>query len=173
MSDLVVLDFDGVGTADEVLTKLRGMQKEYLIDLEDACIVVHTEAGKVQVKQAVNLTTLGAASGASTGMLIGALAGLLILNPLAGMAVGGIAGAGFGALSGSMSDYGINDDFIKSLGKTIPKGSSALFLLIRRSTPDKVLPEIEPYRPRVIKTSLSREQEEKLKVALSGVAKAA
>jgi uncharacterized membrane protein len=173
MSDLVVLDFDGVGTADEVLTKLRGMQKEYLIDLEDACIVVHTEAGKVQVKQAVNLTTLGAASGASTGMLIGALAGLLILNPLAGMAVGGIAGAGFGALSGSMSDYGINDDFIKSLGKTIPKGSSALFLLIRRSTPDKVLPEIEPYRPRVIKTSLSREQEEKLKAALSGVAKAA
>jgi uncharacterized membrane protein len=89
------------------------------------------------------------------------------------MAVGGIAGAGFGALSGSMSDYGINDDFIKSLGKTIPKGSSALFLLIRRSTPDKVLPEIEPYRPRVIKTSLSREQEEKLKAALSGVAKAA
>jgi uncharacterized membrane protein len=54
MSDLVVLDFDGVGTADEVLTKLRSMQKENLIDLEDACIVVHTGAGKVQVKQAVN-----------------------------------------------------------------------------------------------------------------------
>ena len=85
MSNLVVLDFDGVGTADEVLTKLRGMQKEYLIDLEDACVVVHTDTGKVQVKQAVNLTSLGAASGASTGMLIGALAGLLVLNPLAGM----------------------------------------------------------------------------------------
>ena len=69
--------------------------------------------------------------------------------------------------------YGINDEFIKNLGKTIPKGTSALFLLIRRSTPDKVLPEIEPYRPRVIKTSLSGEQEEKLKAALSGVAKAA
>ena len=66
MSDLVVLDFDGVGTADEVLTKLRGLQKEHLIDLEDACVVVHTEAGKVQVKQAVNLTKLGAATGAST-----------------------------------------------------------------------------------------------------------
>ena len=59
MSDLVVLDFDGVGTADEVLTKLRGMQKEYLIHLEDACIVVHTQAGKVQIKQAVNLSGLG------------------------------------------------------------------------------------------------------------------
>jgi uncharacterized membrane protein len=166
VSDLVVLDFDGVGTADEVLTKLRGMQKEHLIDLEDACVVVHTQAGKVQVKQAVNLTRVGAASGASTGMLIGALAGLLVLNPLAGMAVGGMAGAGFGALSGRMADYGINDEFIKSLGNTIPKDSSALFLLIKSSTPDKVLPEIEPFKPRVLKTSLSNEQEDKLRSAL-------
>jgi uncharacterized membrane protein len=99
-------------------------------------------------------------------MLIGALAGLLVLNPLAGMAVGGIAGAGFGALSGRMADYGINDEFIKNLGKTIPKDSSALFLLIKRSTPDKVLPEIEPFKPRVLKTSLSNEQEDKLRSAL-------
>jgi uncharacterized membrane protein len=173
MSDLVVLDFDGVGTADEVLTRLRGLQKEHLIDLEDACVVVHTDAGKVQIKQAVNLTQLGFTSGASTGMLIGALAGLLVLNPLAGMAAGGLAGAGFGALSGKMADYGINDQFIKDLGKTIPKGSSALFLLIKRSTPDKVLPEIEPYRPRILKTSLSKEQEEKLRTALSATPKAA
>jgi len=170
MSELVVLDFDGVGTADEVLTKLRGLQKEHLIDLEDACVVVHTGAGKVQVKQALNLTGLGAASGASTGMLVGALAGLLVLNPLAGMMVGGLAGAGFGALSGSMADYGINDEFIKNLGKTIPKDSSALFLLIKRSTPDKVLPEIQPYKPRVLKTSLSKEQEDKLRSAISTAA---
>src|SRR5262244_4156167 len=173
MSDLVVLDFDGVGTADEVLTKLRGMQKGNPIELEDACVVVHTDAGKVQVKQAVNLMSLGAASGLSSGMLIGALAGLLVLNPLAGMAVGGLAGAGFGALSGSMADYGINDQFIKKLGKTIPKGSSALFLLIKRSTPDKVLPEIEPFKPRVLKTSLSTQQENALKAALNATARAA
>lgn len=167
MSDLLVLDFDGAGTADEVLTKLRSMEKALLIDLEDACVVVHTAAGKLQIKQAMNLTAMGAASGASSGMLLGALAGLLLLNPLAGLAVGGLAGAGFGALSGSLSDYGINDDFIKSLGKTIPKGSSALFLLVRRSTPDKVLPEIEPFKPRILKTSLSIEQENALRSALT------
>jgi uncharacterized membrane protein len=166
MSDLVVLDFDGTGTADEVLTKLRSMQKEHLIDLEDACIVVHTDDGKVQIKQAVNLAALGAASGATTGMLVGALAGLLFLNPLAGMAVGGLAGAGFGGLSGSLADHGINDEFVKNLGKTIPRGSSALFFLVRRSTPDKVLPEIEKFRPRVLQTSLSKKQEEKLRAAL-------
>ena len=173
MSDLIVLDFDGIGTADEVLTKLRSMQKEHLIDLEDACVVVHTEAGKVQVKQAVNLTKAGAATGLSTGMLIGALAGLLVLNPLAGMVVGGLSGAGFGALSGKMTDYGINDDFIKNLGNTIPKGSSALFVLVKSSTPDKVLPEIEPYKPRVLRTSLSKQQEDKLRAALQTRAQAA
>jgi len=148
------------------------MQKQNLIDLEDACVVVHTEAGKIQVKQAINLGALGAARGLSSGMLIGALAGLLVLNPLAGMTLGGLAGAGFGALSGSMADYGINDEFIQNLGKTISKGSSALFLLIKRSTPDKVLPEIEPFKPRVLKTSLSHEQEDKLRAAITNVTNA-
>jgi uncharacterized membrane protein len=173
MSDLIVLDFDGTTTADEVLTRLRSLQKENLIDLEDACVVVHTDAGKVQVKQAINLTRAGAATGLSTGMLVGALAGLLVLNPLAGMVVGGLSGAGFGALSGNMADYGINDDFIKNLGKTIPQGSSALFVLVRSSTPDKVLPEIEHYKPRVLRTSLSQQQEDKLRAALQTQARAA
>jgi uncharacterized membrane protein len=170
MSDLIVLGFDGMGTADEVLTKLRALKKEHLIDLEDACVVIRGQDGKVQVKQAVNLTALGAASGMSTGMLVGGLAGLLLLNPLAGMAVGGLAGAGFGALSGSLADYGIDDEFIKSLGQSIANGSSALFVLVKRSTPDKVIPEIEAFKPRVLKTSLSTEKEQKLKAALSGSA---
>lgn len=167
MSDLVVLDFDGVDTADEVLTKLGGMQKEHLIDLEDACVVIRSADGKVQVKQAVNLTALGAVGGMRTGMFVGVLAGLLVMNPLAGMAIGGLAGGGMGALSGSLADYGINDQFIKELGSTIPENSSALFLLVKSSTPDKVLPEIEPFNPRVLKTSLSDEQEEKLKAAFA------
>ena len=97
----------------------------------------------------------------------GTLVGLVFLNPLAGMAIGGIAGAGVGALSGSLTDYGIRDDFIRKLGETIPEGSSALFVLFRSVTEDKVLPEIERYKPRVLKTSLSNEAEEKLRAALS------
>lgn len=167
MSDLVVLDFDGTDTADEVLNKLRAMEKQHLVDLEDACVVIRDETGKIQIKQAINLTAIGAASGMSTGMLVGALAGLLVLNPLAGMAVGALAGTGMGALSGSFSDYGINDEFIKQLGETIPADSSALFLLVRRSTPDKVIPEIQPFGPRVLRTSLSDEQETRLRDMLA------
>jgi uncharacterized membrane protein len=170
MSNLVVFDFDGIHTADEVLNKLRSMQKEYLIDLEDACVVERDKAGKVFIKQAVNLTAVGAVAGGSRGMLLGALVGLLFLNPLVGIAIGGVTGAGFGALSGSLADYGIRDDFVRKIGETIPAGSSALFVLFRSVTEDKVLPEIAPYKPRILKTSLSNEAETKLRAALSKAA---
>lgn len=169
MSNLIVLGFDGLHTADEVLNKLRSMQKEHLIDLEDACVVEREQDGKVHIKQAVNLLALGAASGGTWGALWGALVGVLFLNPLAGMAVGAVAGAGAGALSGSLADFGINDDFIKNLGQTIPQGSSALFVLVKSVTEDKVLPEIEPYKPRILKTSLSNEEEAKLKTELGKI----
>src|SRR6516162_3553842 len=172
MSNLIVLDFDGIHTADEVLNKLRSLQKEFLIDLEDSCVVERDKAGKVHIKQAVNLTALGAARGGSMGAFWGMLVGILFLNPLAGMVVGAAAGAGTGALAGSLTDYGINDDFVKKLGETIPPDSSALFVLVKSVTLDKVLPEIEPYKPRVLRTSLSNEDEAKLKAALSKAAAA-
>jgi uncharacterized membrane protein len=166
MSDLVVLGFDGIHTADEVLNKLRSLHKEYLIELEDACVVERETNGKVYIKQAVNLTAIGAATGGTRGAMWGAIVGLLFLNPLAGMAIGAATGAGVGALSGSLSDYGISDDFIKKLADTIPAGSSALFVLFKKVNEDKVLPELQPYSPRVLRTSLSDEAEKKLTAEL-------
>jgi uncharacterized membrane protein len=173
MADLVVVAYDGEDTADQVLNKLRQLQKEYLIDLEDAVVAVRDKNGKVRIKQSVPLVTMSAAGGAAWGGLFGLLIGLLFLNPLLGWLAGAAMGAGAGALSGALSDYGINDDFIKGLGNTIPKGSSALFILVKSSTPDKVLPEIEPYKPRVLRTSLSKQQEDKLRAALQTRAQAA
>jgi len=170
MSELVVLGFDGLHTADEVLNKLRSLQKEYLVDLEDACVVERETGGKVHLKQAVNLTRLGAATGGSSGALWGAIVGLLFMNPLAGMAIGAITGAGVGAISGSLADYGIRDDFIRKLGETIPEGSSALFVLFKKLTEDKVFKELEPYRPRILRTSMSNEAEKRLSAELSKAA---
>ncbi|CDN95849.1 MULTISPECIES: DUF1269 domain-containing protein [Hyphomicrobiales] len=167
MSDLIVVGFDSPGEADKVLLKLASLKKEYLVDLEDAVVVIRDGDGKVHLKQSLNLTALGATSGLISGTLWGGLVGLLFLNPLAGIALGGLAGAGAGALSGSLSDYGIDDEFIKSLGGTIPNNSSALFVLVRKVQPDKVLAEFEGLRGRVIKTSLSPEQEGRLRNALS------
>ena len=137
---------------------------------KDACVVEREKGGKVHIKQAVNLTALGAAAGGTRGAMWGALVGLLFMNPLAGMAIGAITGAGAGALSGSLADYGIRDDFVKKLSATIPEDSSALFVLFRSLTEDKVLREIEPYKPRVLKTSLSNEAEARLRATLSKAA---
>jgi uncharacterized membrane protein len=166
MGQLVVLGFDGMSAADEVLNRLRGLKAQHLLDLEDAVVVERDADGKVHMKQAVNLARLGATSGGLSGALWGTLVGLLFLNPLAGMVIGASAGAGAGALSGSLMDYGVNDDFVKQLSQTIPDNSSALFVLVREVTLDKVVAEIQPWNPRVLNTSLSGEQEAKLVEAL-------
>lgn len=166
MGQLVVLGFDGINAAGEVLNKVRSLKARHLIDLEDAVVVERGSNGEVHIKQAVNLTRLGAASGGLSGAFWGMLVGLLFLNPLAGMAIGAGAGAGAGALSGSLMDYGINDDFVKKLAETIPNNSSALFVLVREATMDKVVAEIQPWNPRVLNTSLSAEQEARLVEAL-------
>ena len=166
MGQLVVLGFDGLTAADEVLNKVRGLKAEHLIDLEDAVVVERDAEGKVHIKQALNLTALGATSGGLSGAFWGTLVGLIFLNPLAGFAIGAATGAGAGALSGSLMDYGVNDDFVEKLSETIPNNSSALFVLVREVTMDKVVDAIQPWHPRVLNTSLSNEQETKLVEAL-------
>lgn len=150
-----------------MLNELRKLQVEHLIDLEDACVVIRDDKGKAHLKQAVNLAAAGAASGSIWGGLLGMLAGVIFLNPLLGWLSGAAVGAGMGALSGRLADYGINDEFIKSLGTTIKPGTSALFVLVRRATPDKVLPEVAKYHGTVLKTSLTKEQDERLRAALA------
>src|SRR5262249_22020023 len=76
-------------------------------------------------------------------------------------------GAGAGAVSGALSDLGINDDFMKDLASTMRPGSSALFVLVRRATPDKVLEELQGTGGTVLRTSLSHEDEAKLQAALT------
>ena len=169
MSDLIVVGFTGEDTADQVLNKLHTLQKEHLIDLEDACVVVRDQHGEVHLKQAVKLVGAAATSGGLSGALWGTLIGLLFLNPLAGLLTGAAVGVGAGALSGALVDYGIDDAFIRSLGATIQPGSSALFVLVRRVTADKVLPELSQFRGTVLRTSLSDDQEQRLRQALQGV----
>ena len=85
---------------------------------------------------------------------MGTFVGLVFLNPLAGFVLGSTIGAGAGALTGSLIDYGINDDFIKSLAETIPSNSSALFILVRKAQPEKILAELPGVKGKVLRTSL-------------------
>ena len=159
MSSLVVIEYDDEFKAEEVRLMLQKMQKDYLVDLEDAVVVVKDTKGKIKLHQMHSLTAAGAVGGGFWGALIG----LIFLNPLLGMA----AGAAAGAVSGALTDVGLDDKFMKDLAGTLTPGTSALFVLVRKATPDKVLEELKGTGGTILKTSLSHDDEAKLQAALS------
>jgi uncharacterized membrane protein len=167
MSNLVVVGFPTVDEAEQVRRELVDVQREQLISLEDAVVVERDKDGQVHLRQALNLTAAGALGGGFWGSLVG----LLFLNPLLGAAVG----AGIGAASGSLSDLGINDGFMREVGETLPEGTAALFVLLRDATPDRVIERLRAHAPhaRLLRTSLSHTDEERLRQLLEQASKQA
>lgn len=148
--------------AGQMLNRLQDLQKEYLIDLHDAVIVRRNADGKLFLQQSVNLVSAGAWSGVFWGVLIG----MLFAGPV-GVAAGGAIGAGVGALSAAGHDYGIDDDFIRSLSDEVEPCCSALFVLARSLTVDKIIHELQGTGGRVLRTSLPTDVEQRLQEALS------
>jgi uncharacterized membrane protein len=141
MAELVSVGFDNPQEADRVLTELVRLQREHLIDLEDAVVAIRQPDGRVNLKQSINMIGVGAASGGLSG-----------------------------ALSGSLVDYGIDDNFIRQVAETLQPNTSALLVLVRKAQPEKVLADLSRFRGRVLRSSLSPEQEARLQAALSGTA---
>lgn len=160
MSNLVVVGFPSVQEAEEVRRELVTIQQEHLISLEDAVVLEHGADGHVHLRQAINLAAAGAVGGSFWGLLIG----VLFANPLLGLAVG----AGAGAASGALTDMGINDQFLKELGETLPSGNAALALLVKDATADRVIERLRRHAPnaRLIQTSLSHNDEDHLREQL-------
>jgi len=158
LSELIVIGFDNESMAEEVRLALYRMQAAYLVDLEDAVVAVKAKDGQIRLHQMSNPTGARAVSGGFWGTLIGTL----FLSPLLGAAVG----AATGAISGALTDVGINDTFVRDLATMLKPGSSALFVLVRKATPDKVLAELRGAGGKILKTSLTHEKEQKLQAAL-------
>ena len=160
MSDLVVIAFSSEERAEEVRDRVLEMGKEYLIDLEDAVVAVKQENGHIRLNQLVNPMVMSGTS----GMMWGAVIGLIFANPLAGAALGGAVGA----VSGALTDLGINDDFMREVASAVGPGQAALFLLIRKMTTDKVLEDLRGVGGTVLRTSFDHEHEDALRAALAG-----
>ncbi|MGU3495410.1 DUF1269 domain-containing protein [Xanthobacteraceae bacterium A53D] len=160
MSDLVVIVYPSEEKAEEVRQELLSLQKEYVIALADAVIAVKKEDGQIRLNQLLNTTGAGALGGGFWGLLVGTI----FLMPVVGAAIG----AASGALAGALSDYGINDAFMKDVASSIAPGNAALFVLIKSMTADKVLDDIKGYGGVVLKTSLDHTKEQALRNALAG-----
>lgn len=156
MATLTAWAFKGVGDADATVDKLKTLQAQQLITIQDAA-VVSWEVGKKKPKtrQLHNLAGTGALGGAFWGMLFG----LIFFVPLLGAAIG----AASGAIAGSLTDVGIDDKFIAQVRESVTPGTSALFVLTSDAVTDKVKHAFEGTQADLIHTNLSDEQEARLR----------
>lgn len=161
MATLAVLKFETAEGAAETLRVIESLGKQELVTLQDAAIVTWpTGKKKPKTQQLHSMGGLGALNGAFWGFLFG----LIFFIPILGMAIG----AAMGAMTGRFTDIGISDDFIKEVQSKVTEGTSALFLLIAQSTPDKFLEGLKQApKFEIISTNLTAEQEAQLKAAFA------
>jgi uncharacterized membrane protein len=148
MATLTVWKFDGSDGARGALLQLERMQKEELIQIVDAAIVTWPAGRKKPKTEQLRSTTAG---------------GALFFVPLLGMAVG----AAMGALSGSLTDVGIDDGFIKRVRDEVTPGTSALFVMSVNAVADRVIGEFRETGAHLVSTNLSSEQEARLRAAFA------
>jgi len=162
---MLVLAFDGIDTADKVKERLVELNTQFLLQLDQVVVVVRKEDGQVKVKEEPRLTGIGALGGAFWGLLVG----LIFLLPVVGFAVGAVTGA----IAGHFTKYGITKEYMQQIDAAIQPGQSALFILADNVKLDRVVPMLQEFHPRVLRTSLSTDQEAKLKEAFGGSSAAA
>jgi uncharacterized membrane protein len=158
MTTLTVLKFETAEGAEKALETIKDLSKQHLINLHDAAIVTWPHGKKKpKTQQLTNLTGAGALSGAFWGMLFG----LIFFIPIFGLAMG----AAMGAFAGSLTDVGINDNFIRSVRSKVTEGTSALFLMTSDAVKDRVFEAMKEFKFELIASNLSKEEEEKLRAA--------
>ena len=157
MSELMVLGFEDEAAAEEFGVTLAQMQKDMIVQLQDAAMVVRDEDGKPHVKHDNHLVGAGAMGGAFWGMLFG----LIFLMPFLGLAIG----AGMGALFGKLGKTGIDKQVLEQMGDAVPPGKAGWFLLIGQIAADESLAAVEGTKATLVRSNLSHEQEEELKQA--------
>jgi uncharacterized membrane protein len=160
LSDLLVIGYPDEQTAPRVWDEVRKLQHDFLIDLEDAAVIIHRADGKFEVRTAHNPVQ----GQTFWGLFWGFLVGLIFLVPLFGM----VFGAATGAIFGAIEKTAINKEFRDRVRDLVQPGTSAIFMVVRKVTTDKVLEALKPYGGTVLKTSLSHEDEARLQEALQG-----
>jgi uncharacterized membrane protein len=160
MSTLVAIGYPDESTAAEAAETAHRLANELIIEPDAIASIRRDRQGKFHVTTSHHAV----AGGASYGMFWGLLFGLIFFVPFFGMAVG----AGLGALMGKVADSGIDKEFQQQVRDLVEPGTSALFLIVERVTPDKTIEALREYGGTVLKSSLSREAEADLQAALHG-----
>ncbi len=165
MADLIAIGYPDETTAEQAADEARRLARDLIIEPDAIAVIARDEEGKYHVHTSHH--PVGA--GASWGMFWGLLFGVLFFVPVFGLAIG----AGLGALMGKITKSAIDRQFQDQVRDMIKPGTSALFLMVEKVTPDKAVEALSKYGGTVLKTSLSKEAEKELQDALHGSPQAA
>ena len=165
MADLIAIGYPDQATADAAAEEARRLARDLIIQPDAIAVIVRDEEGGYHVHTNHHLV----GGGATWGMFWGLLFGLLFFIPVFGMAVG----AGMGALMGKLAKTSIDKQFQEQVRGMVQPGTSALFLMLEKVTPDKAVEAMSKYGGTVLKTSLSKQDEQELQEALHGGGSAA
>jgi uncharacterized membrane protein len=160
MSDLIAIGYPDEATAEEAANEARRLAQDLIIQPDAIAVIERDGDGKYHVHTSHH--PVGA--GASWGLFWGLLFGVLFFVPVIGLAVG----AGLGALLGKVTKSGIDRQFQDQVRGMLKPGTSALFLMVEKVTPDKAVEAMSKYGGTVLKTSLSKQGEKELQDALHG-----
>ncbi len=165
MATLVAIGYPDESTATQAADEARRLAKDLIIEPDAIAVIIRDKEGKFHVTTSHHAV----AGGTTWGMFWGLLFGMLFFVPFLGMAVG----AGLGALMGKVSKGAIDKEFENQVRAMLEPGTSALFLVVERVTPDKAVEGLSRYGGTVLKSSLSKESEAELQQALHGAETAA
>ena len=165
MADLIAIGYPDEATAEAAAEEARRLAKDLIIQPDAIAVIERDESGAYHV----HTTHHAVAGGAIWGSFWGFLFGLLFFIPVLGMAIG----AGMGALFGKLAKTSIDKQFQEQVRDMVKPGTSALFLMLEKVTPDKAVEAMSKYGGTVLKTSLSKEDEKELQEALHGSGAAA
>src|SRR6201994_2045162 len=160
MADLIAIGYPDETTADAAADEARRLAADLIIQPDAIAVIVRDKDGSYHV----HTTHHAVGGGATWGMFWGFLFGLLFFIPVFGMAIG----AGMGALMGKLTKSSIDKQCQEQVRGMLQPGTSALFLMVEKVTPDKAVEAMSKYGGTVLKTSLSRADEEELQDALHG-----
>jgi uncharacterized membrane protein len=160
MAELVAIGYPDETTATEAADEARRLAQDLIIQPDAIAVIIRDKDGSYRVQ--TNHHVVGA--GATWGMFWGFLFGLLFFIPVFGMAIG----AGMGALTGKLTKSSIDKEFREQVRGMLTPGTSALFLMLEKVTPDKAVEAMSKYGGTVLKTSLSKADEQELQEALHG-----
>lgn len=163
MSDLIIIGYPDEATAQKVWEELVRLERDYLVDLDDAAIIRRDRKGKLHITTPAHHAV---AWGTFSGLFWGVLIGLILLFPLAPLV--GVAGGIMGAALGAAENLDIKDEFKQRVRDMVQPGTSAILVILRKATPDKFVDALRPYGGTILQTSLPRDAEQQLMRSLHG-----